>query len=79
MELGVSYFGNRILRYVEQDMRTLARLGCTFVVHTFSENDFYFYRGTMQEIVALSHAAGLTVYLDPWGVGKVFGGEAFTQ
>lgn len=79
MELGVSYFGNRILRYVEQDMRALASLGCTFVVHTFSENDFYFYRGTMKEIVALSHAAGLTVYLDPWGVGKVFGGEAFTQ
>ncbi len=79
MELGVSYFGNRLLKHVEQDMRSLKNMGCTYVVHTFSENDFAFYRGTMKEIVEICHGEGLRVYIDPWGVGKVFGGEAFTE
>lgn len=79
MELGASYFGNRIQRYVAQDMRGLKQMGATWVLHTFSENDFYFYRGTMKELVAISHNEGLSVYLDPWGVGRVFGGEAFSQ
>lgn len=79
MDLGVSYFGNRIQRYVRQDMRSLRQVGCTYVLHTFSENDYHFYRGSMKEIVKISHDEGLQVYIDPWGVGKVFGGEAFTE
>ena len=30
----------------------------------------------MAEIVAISHAAGLTVQASPWGLGRTFGGEA---
>ena len=79
MKTGVSYFGNRIVEHVREDMDTVREAGCTFVVHTFSENDLFYYRETMGEIVAVSQDAGLEVYLDPWGVGGVFGGEAFSR
>ena len=73
---GCSYFGARIARHVRRDMADLAARGYTGVLHTFSENDFAYYRGTMAEIVAISHAGGLTVQASPWGLGRTFGGEA---
>jgi N-acetylmuramic acid 6-phosphate etherase len=57
-------------------MDELAALGYTAVLHTFSENDLAHYRGTMAEIVAASHRAGLEVQASPWGLGGTFGGEA---
>jgi hypothetical protein len=57
-------------------MADLAARGYTGVLHTFSENDLAYYRDTMAEIVAISHAAGLTVQASPWGLGRTFGGEA---
>jgi N-acetylmuramic acid 6-phosphate etherase len=57
-------------------MADLAARGYTGVLHTFSENDFAYYRDTMAEIVAASHAEGLTVQASPWGLGRTFGGEA---
>ncbi len=79
MKLGCSYFGNRIMRHVAEDMKYLADKHFTYVVHTFSENDFHFYGRTMKDIVRISKECGLETYLDPWGVGKVFGGEAFSE
>jgi N-acetylmuramic acid 6-phosphate etherase len=73
---GCSYFGVRIPRHVRADMADLAARGYSGVLHTFSENDFAYYRDTMAEIVAISHAAGLTVLASPWGLGRTFGGEA---
>jgi N-acetylmuramic acid 6-phosphate etherase len=73
---GCSYFGVRIPRHVRQDMADLAARGYTGVLHTFSENDFAYYRDTMAEIVAISHDSGLTVLASPWGLGRTFGGEA---
>src|ERR1700751_2304312 len=73
---GCSYFGVRIPRHVRRDMADLAARGYTGVLHTFSENDFAYYRGTMAEIVAISHESGLTVLASPWGLGRTFGGEA---
>jgi N-acetylmuramic acid 6-phosphate etherase len=73
---GCSYFGVRIPRHVRRDMADLAARGYTGVLHTFSENDFAYYRDTMAEIVAISHAAGLAVQASPWGLGRTFGGEA---
>jgi N-acetylmuramic acid 6-phosphate etherase len=73
---GCSYFGVRIVRHVRRDMADLAARGYTGVLHTFSENDLAYYRGTMREIVDASHAAGLTVQTGPWGLGRTFGGEA---
>jgi hypothetical protein len=57
-------------------MADLAAGGYSGVLHTFSENDFAYYRGTMREIVEASHDAGLAVQASPWGLGRTFGGEA---
>ena len=76
MPIGVSYFGNRILRHVAADMDDLAARGFTGVLHTMSENDLTYYRETLGRIVEISHAAGLFVQVGPWGLGRTFGGEA---
>jgi len=73
---GVSYFGVRIPRHARRDLEDIAGRGYTAVLHTFSENDLAYYRGTMAEIVATSHELGLEVQMCPWGVGRTFGGEA---
>jgi N-acetylmuramic acid 6-phosphate etherase len=73
---GCSYFGVRILRHVERDLDDLVARGYTSVLHTFSENDLTYYRGTMAEIVSASKHRGLEVQMCPWGVGRTFGGEA---
>jgi len=73
---GCSYFGVRIPRHVRKDMADLASRGYEGVLHTFSENDLAYYRGTMAELVAASHAEGLWVQASPWGLGRTFGGEA---
>jgi N-acetylmuramic acid 6-phosphate etherase len=73
---GVSYFGVRIPRHVRRDLQDIASRGYTAVLHTFSENDLAYYRGTMAEIVAASHKLGLEVQMCPWGLGRTFGGEA---
>jgi N-acetylmuramic acid 6-phosphate etherase len=57
-------------------MADLAARGYRGVLHTFSENDFAYYRGTMAELVEASHAEGLWVQASPWGLGRTFGGEA---
>jgi len=75
---GVSYFSSRDLRHVRSDFEDIKRHRCDFVVLTYSEEDLRFYRQRMNEIVALAHDLGLSVHVDPWGVGKVFGGEAST-
>ena len=73
---GCSYFGVRVPRHVRRDMADLAARGYGGVLHTFSENDFAYYRGTMAELVEASHAEGLHVQASPWGLGRTFGGEA---
>jgi N-acetylmuramic acid 6-phosphate etherase len=73
---GVSYFGVRILRHVRRDLQDIAARGYTAVLHTFSENDLAYYRGTMTDIVEASHEVGLEVQMCPWGLGRTFGGEA---
>jgi N-acetylmuramic acid 6-phosphate etherase len=73
---GVSYFGVRILRHVRRDLQDIAARGYTAVLHTFSENDLAYYRGTMADIVEASHEVGLDVQMCPWGLGRTFGGEA---
>ena len=73
---GVSYFGVRIPRHVRRDLADIAARGYTAVLHTFSENDLAYYRGTMAEIVGASHDVGLEVQMCPWGLGQTFGGEA---
>ena len=67
MSAGCSYFGVRIVRHVRRDMADLAARGYTGVLHTVSENDLAYYRGTMAEIVEASHAEGLERAGEPVG------------
>ena len=76
MSIGTSYFGNRIVRHVVDDMEALAARGFTGVLHTYTENDLTYYRTTLNEIVRRSQEAGLEVQVGPWGVCRMFGGEA---
>src|SRR3954471_6840162 len=78
MELGTSYYGSRILRHAEADFDDMVEHGCTYVVHTFSEADSLFYRGSIGALVRAAQAAGLRAWLDPWAFGGVFGGEALS-
>lgn len=78
MEYGVSYFGNRMLEHVRQDMQKLSQMGFNTIVHTFSEADLEFSEKAMAKIFDATKREGLTVWADPWGVGGIFGGEAYS-
>ncbi len=78
MKLGASYFGNRTLKHVRTDMEKMVNDGCNSVVHTMSEHDITYHSQTMVDIVKVSREVGLEVFLDPWGIGRVFGGESFS-
>jgi hypothetical protein len=77
--LGVSYFGNRNPSHFTKDAKLIRENGCNAVLHTFSENDQLFYKKTMIELARISREEGLRVGLDPWGVGRVFSGEATSE
>ncbi len=80
MKTGISYFGNRIPEhFAERDLPDIVAHGCTYIVHTFSENDLQHYKHSLKAMVAATHAAGLEAHIDPWGVGGVFGGEAYSD
>lgn len=76
---GFSYFGVRRLEHVRADLRRMREEGSTQVLHTWSEEDLSYYRDTMGGIVQASHEAGLSVYVNSWAVGRVFGGEANSE
>lgn len=78
MKTGVSYYGCRIPWRAKADLEAIRRNSCTFVVHTFSEEDKEFYTRAMGEIVRDSRALGLEAWLDPWAVGQAFGGETYS-
>ena len=79
VETGTSYFGVRDPRHAERDLDRFVDEGLSAVLHTFSERDRSYYRDTMADIVAAGAARGLTTYVNPWGVGRVFGGEALSE
>ena len=79
MKTGISYFGVRNPNFVRIDMQIIASLGYSHVLHTFSEADLFYYPDTMAQIIRESAQIGLKVYVNPWGVGRVFGGEAFSE
>lgn len=76
---GVSYFGVRNPQHFQRDLDQIVSLGFTYIVFTFSESDHRFYQGSVAECVRLTQERGLQAYVGPWGVGGMFGGEAFTE
>jgi hypothetical protein len=79
MKTGIAYIGVRDPHFVKQDMEYLASAGYTDVCHTYSEEDFKYYRDTMRDIVQISVEAGLNVYVTPFAIGKVFNGEGLSE
>ncbi|MDR3000595.1 MAG: hypothetical protein LBU89_04950 [Fibromonadaceae bacterium] len=79
MKTGISYFGVRNPEWVRKDMKAIKEAGFNYVLHTFSEEDLHYYPQTMKEIITISKNEGLKVYVNPWGVGRVFGGEAYSE
>ena len=76
---GVSYFGVRSPRHALSDIKDIKEAGFNAILHTWSEEDQQYYFDTMKQIVDASANLGLIVYVNPWGVGRVFGGEAYSE
>ena len=80
MKLGVTYLGNRFVRhYAERDLPEIVAAGCDYVVHTVSEYDLAFHSGEISALVDATRQAGLEAWLDCWGLGGLFAGEAFSD
>lgn len=78
LKVGCSYFGNYHLKHVKEDFKELQKIGFNTLTLTLSEHDYQFYRQTLGEIIELAKENKFEIYLDPWGVGKVFGGEPYS-
>lgn len=78
MKFGTAYFDNIILKHFRTDMEEVKRQGCSFIVLTFSETNLMFHQETFKKMTAEAKAQGLTVLVDPWSVGWIFGGETST-
>ena len=79
VETGTSYFGVRNRSHADDDLRRFSENGLDAVLHTFSERDRMYYGETMRDIVTASRERGFRVYVNPWGVGRTFGGEALSE
>ncbi len=79
MKTGVAYFSSRDIRHVRSDLREMVHAGCSEVIHCYTETDLAYYRETMRVISDETHAAGMEVWFDPWGLAGIFSGETFTR
>ena len=79
VEMGVSYFSNRHLKHFISDARSIKKDGFNSILHTFSEEDLLYSAGNVKDMVKASHDLGLKVWIDPWAVGRVFGGESLSN
>lgn len=74
---GAAYHGNRMLNHAEADMREMADNNMNLVVHMFSHTDWDRHCHRMRDMVEISKAAGLEVWVDNWGLGGPPGDKSF--
>ncbi len=79
MKTCVSYFGNKIPSHAKEDFINIKEHNCDSIILTFSEEDAMYYHKTFIKITEIAHEIGLEVYIDPWGVARIFAGEAFSN
>ncbi len=79
MKKGIAYFGVRNPKRAAEDFKQIQSAGFTHILHTWSEEDEEYYAETMKALIAESAKFGLKSYVNPWGVGRVFGGEAYSE
>lgn len=74
-QTAVSYYGINYVEHAEADFREMLDNGCTTVILAITEFDVDFWLPNIPAIVSKAQSMGLRVLLDPWGIGKFFGGE----
>lgn len=74
-QTAVSYYGLNYREHAEQDFKEMADHGCTAVVLAITEFEMDFWLPSINPIIKKAHEMGLKVLVDPWGIGKYFGGE----
>ena len=79
IQTGVAYFETRAPKHVAADLDDMAASGATYVVHCFSEFDQRWQPDSVARVVRMTEERGLDSWIDPWGVGEVFGGEPFSR
>ena len=74
-QTAVSYYGISYPENTEKDFREIASHGCNTVILAITEFDMDFWFPSINPVIKKAKEAGLKVILDPWGIGKYFGGE----
>ena len=74
-QTAISYYGFQSAKQSAPDFKEMVEHGCTTVILAVTEFDFDFRRCVIPEVVDEAHRQGLRVLIDPWGIGKFFGGE----
>ena len=69
LRLGVAYHGNRMPFHAQQDFREIANHNMNTIVHMLSHTDWDRHIQVMRDLVAMSEAEGLEVWMDNWGIG----------
>lgn len=75
-ETGVSYCGISYVDSAKKDFEEIRAHNCTAIVLALTEFDLFFWKPQIPKIVDVAKQVGLKVYLNTWGIGKFFGGEA---
>lgn len=79
IQTGVAYFEGRATRHTGPDLDDMVESGVTYVIHCYSEFDWLWQPDSIKRLIADTKARGMGVWIDPWGVGEVFGGEPFSR
>ena len=74
-QTSISYYGLGYVEHNRADFREMKAHGCTTVILAVTEFDMDFWFPSLQRIIDAAHEEGLRVLIDPWGIGKYFGGE----
>ena len=74
-QTAISYYGLNYVEHAEKDFQEMLEYGCTTVILAITEFDMDFWFPNIPKIVDKAQEMGLRVLLDPWGIGKYFGGE----
>ena len=73
LRTGCAYHGNRMLSHAISDMKEIVRADMDIVVHMLSHTDWERHDKVIGDIIKVSEAEGLEVWVDNWGIGGVPG------
>lgn len=76
---GVAYFGASNPWHVDADLEAIRRDGFSWVVMSTTEEQVRYDARGVADRVARARHRGLEVWLSPWGVASLFGGEGLSE